>query len=54
MRESQSNKNVADTYTKNALILIVLSAVAIGGFISFYTYYKFVQDSEKLEAETSS
>lgn len=51
MINSLKNKSVVDTYTKNALILIVLSAVAIGGFISFFSFYEFIQDSKLLEQE---
>ena len=49
MTESLTKKSVIDTYTKNALILIILSAFSIGGFISFLSFYEFIQDSKSLE-----
>ena len=49
MSKSLENKSVVDTYTRNALILIVLSAVAVGSFISFFSFYEFVQASKRLE-----
>ena len=54
MTKSLSNKSVIDTYTKNALILIILSAFAIGGFISFLSFYEFIQESKKLEEKNIS
>ena len=49
MIKSLSKKSVINTYTKNALILILLSAFAIGGFISFLSFYEFIQESKNLE-----
>ena len=43
------NKSVVKSYTKNALILIVVSAIVITGFISFFSFYEFVQDTKNLE-----
>lgn len=49
-----NNKSVVDTYTKNALILLVLSAITIGGLIGFFSVYEFIQDSKNLEQENFS
>lgn len=46
-----NNKSVVDTYTKNALILLVLSAITIGGLIGFFSVYEFIQDSKNLEQD---
>ena len=54
MAEFLKNKSVADTYTKNALILIVLSAIAIGGSISIFSLYEFTQASKNLEQQNLS
>ena len=54
MAEFIKNKSVADTYTKNALILIVLSAIAIGGSISIFSLYEFTQASKNLEQQNLS
>jgi len=51
MGAASKNKSVVDTFTKNALILIVVSAVIIGSLISFFSYFQFVRDSAQLEEE---
>ena len=48
------NKSVVDTFTKNGLVLIVLSAVTIGILISLFSYSRFLHDSDRLESESRS
>ena len=54
MSKSLNKKSVINTYTKNALILIILSAFAIGSFISLLSLYEFIQDSRNLEEKNIS
>ena len=54
MNNTYKNKSVVDTFTKNALILIILSAIAIGSLISFFSYIQFSRDSNQLEAKNLS
>lgn len=51
MGEIKNHKSVSNAYTRNAMLLIVLSAIFIGGMISYLSYSDFIKSSEQLETE---